>query len=84
MSDRLTNAAALFYNRRGQLSKAMDEMAEFVADTSRNVYISGTGNDPIHHLNTRLFLQVHVTNVIEASQDYDQAVAAYLAERAKQ
>lgn len=37
-----------------------------------------------NHLNTRRFLQVHVTSVIEASQQYDQAVTAYLAVREEQ
>lgn len=81
MSD-LSIIAGVLMTRRGQLCKALSDMTGFLVAATNDV--TSSDGVTISHLNTRLFLQVHVTNVIEASQDYDQAVTAYLAERAKQ
>lgn len=81
----LVTEAAILMQRRNDLAQKMDQMAMFLRETGNDVLISGMQDTgAIYHLNMRLFLQVHVTNVVEASQAYDQSVSVYMAARSEQ
>lgn len=69
---------AMFFAKRREFSAALDEAIAFLQQTRNNIGISPDHRNggAIHHLNVRLLLQVHVTEIIEANTDYNRAAFA--------
>jgi len=64
------------------LQKALTELQEYVAQVQTALTYQRAKGDPAWpHLDLRRFLQVHVTNVIEASTGYDMAIAIHMSEQ---
>lgn len=67
---------ALFEARRADLSNAILDLEAFLLESRADIDRSpdASNANAIHHLDTRRLIQVHLTNVIEASSNYDLAV----------
>lgn len=79
MSDKIMSP--IFHEQKSRLVYALEEMESFVCKTRFDVGNSPEESGAIHHLSMRQLMQVHVTNVLEASANYDRAVDQALSER---
>jgi hypothetical protein len=70
------SATNMFQERQRNLLKVMEDAENFLQSQRSGIAASPFNNGCVNHINMRLLLQVHVTNLIEASSDYDRAVWA--------
>jgi hypothetical protein len=63
----------VFRDKRKGLVESIEEFKHFLDTTQSNIAVSPYTDGVIAHVNMRLMLQVHITNLIERVADYDRA-----------